>query len=154
MREAARLKFKRDNNLDYGLDQIAVGAGTKQILFNCLMATVSQGDEAIIPAPYWVSYTQVPHVAVDPYRQRFSNWFRVSAKIGLVKRGVLARRGVLEGVPRGPQEPERRGLPHGLPFGGGALVGGAAREEHLQLAHLGQQVALHVQRQYVGRQGH
>ncbi len=56
MRKAAQLKFKRDNNLDYGLDQIAVGSGTKQILFNCLMATVSQGDETIIPAPYWASY--------------------------------------------------------------------------------------------------
>ena len=56
MRVAAQLKFKRDNNLDYGLDQIAVGSGTKQILFNCLMATVSAGDETIIPGPYWASY--------------------------------------------------------------------------------------------------
>lgn len=56
MREAAQLKFRRDNGLEYGLDQIAVGAGTKQILFNALMATVSAGDEAIIPAPYWASY--------------------------------------------------------------------------------------------------
>ena len=56
MRVAAQLKFKRDNNLDYGLDQIAVGSGTKQILFNCLMATVSEGDETIIPGPYWASY--------------------------------------------------------------------------------------------------
>ena len=63
MREAARLKFKRDNNLDYGLDQIAVGAGTKQILFNCLMATVSQGDEAIVPAPYWASYPDMVQLA-------------------------------------------------------------------------------------------
>ncbi|MDA0662447.1 MAG: aminotransferase class I/II-fold pyridoxal phosphate-dependent enzyme [Proteobacteria bacterium] len=56
MREAARLKFRRDNGLEYGLDQIAVGSGTKQILFNALMATVSAGDEVIIPAPYWASY--------------------------------------------------------------------------------------------------
>lgn len=56
MRQAAQLKFSRDNGLDYGLDQIAVGAGTKQILFNALMATVSGGDEVIIPAPYWASY--------------------------------------------------------------------------------------------------
>jgi len=56
MREAAQLKFRRDNGLEYGLDQIAVGAGTKQILFNALMATVSQGDEVIIPAPFWTSY--------------------------------------------------------------------------------------------------
>ncbi|MBL4720235.1 MAG: aminotransferase class I/II-fold pyridoxal phosphate-dependent enzyme, partial [Alphaproteobacteria bacterium] len=56
MREAAQLKFKRDNGLDYGLDQLTAGAGTKQILFNALMATVSQGDEVIIPGPYWASY--------------------------------------------------------------------------------------------------
>jgi aspartate aminotransferase len=56
MREAAQLKFKRDHGLDYGLDQITAGAGTKQILFNALMATVGQGDEVIIPAPYWASY--------------------------------------------------------------------------------------------------
>lgn len=56
MREAARLKFKRDHGLEYGLDQITAGAGTKQILFNALMATVGQGDEVIIPAPYWASY--------------------------------------------------------------------------------------------------
>lgn len=56
MREAAQLKFRRDHGLEYGLDQITAGSGTKQILFNCLMATVSQGDEVIIPAPYWASY--------------------------------------------------------------------------------------------------
>ena len=63
MREAARIKFKRDNNLDYGMDQIAVGSGTKQILFNCLMATVSAGDETIIPAPYWASYPDMVQLA-------------------------------------------------------------------------------------------
>lgn len=56
MREAAQLKFRRDHGLEYGLDQITAGSGTKQILFNCLMATVSEGDEVIIPAPYWASY--------------------------------------------------------------------------------------------------
>ena len=56
MRKAAQAKFKRDNNLDYDLDQIAVGSGTKQVLFNTLMATVSAGDEVIVPAPYWASY--------------------------------------------------------------------------------------------------
>ena len=48
LKQAICAKFKRDNGLDYGLDQITAGAGTKQILFNCLMATVSQGDEVII----------------------------------------------------------------------------------------------------------
>jgi len=63
MREAAQLKFRRDNSLEYGLDQIAVGSGTKQILFNALMATVSQGDEVIIPAPYWTSYPDMVQLA-------------------------------------------------------------------------------------------
>lgn len=56
MREAAQLKFKRDNGLDYGLDEICVGSGAKQVLFNVLMATVGAGDEVIIPGPYWASY--------------------------------------------------------------------------------------------------
>ena len=63
MRQAVQFKFKRDNNLDYDLDQIAVGSGTKQILFNCLMATVSKGDEIIIPAPYWASYPDMVQLA-------------------------------------------------------------------------------------------
>ncbi|MCG8545296.1 MAG: aminotransferase class I/II-fold pyridoxal phosphate-dependent enzyme [Alphaproteobacteria bacterium] len=56
MREAAQAKFRRDNDLDYGLDEIMVGAGTKQVLFNALMSTVGAGDEVIIPSPFWASY--------------------------------------------------------------------------------------------------
>jgi aspartate aminotransferase len=63
MRKAAQLKFRRDNGLEYGLDQIAVGSGTKQVLFNALMATVSAGDEVIIPAPYWASYPDMVQLA-------------------------------------------------------------------------------------------
>ncbi|MFT6580003.1 MAG: aminotransferase class I/II-fold pyridoxal phosphate-dependent enzyme [Alphaproteobacteria bacterium] len=63
MREAAQLKFKRDNDLTYGLDQLTAGAGTKQILFNALMATVGEGDEVIIPAPYWASYPDMVQLA-------------------------------------------------------------------------------------------
>lgn len=63
MRAAAQLKFRRDNALEYELDQITVGAGTKQILFNALMATVSAGDEVIIPAPYWTSYPDMVKLA-------------------------------------------------------------------------------------------
>ena len=63
MREAAQLKFRRDNGLEYGLDQIAVGSGTKQVLFNALMATVGAGDEVIIPAPYWASYPDMVKLA-------------------------------------------------------------------------------------------
>ena len=49
-------KFKRENNLDYDLDQITVGAGGKHVIYNAMMATLNEGDEVIVPAPYWVSY--------------------------------------------------------------------------------------------------
>ncbi|MCR8723032.1 pyridoxal phosphate-dependent aminotransferase [Frigidibacter sp. ROC022] len=49
-------KFKRENGLSYGPQQVSVATGGKQILFNALMATLNPGDEVIIPAPYWVSY--------------------------------------------------------------------------------------------------
>jgi aspartate aminotransferase len=49
-------KFKRENGLEYAANQIVVGVGAKQIIFNALMATLNAGDEVIIPAPYWVSY--------------------------------------------------------------------------------------------------
>lgn len=49
-------KFKRENGLTYARDQIIVGTGGKQVLYNALMATLNAGDEVIIPAPYWVSY--------------------------------------------------------------------------------------------------
>ncbi len=63
MRQAVSAKFKRDNSLDYAPEQITVGAGTKQILFNCLMASVGQGDEVICPAPYWTSYPDIVKIA-------------------------------------------------------------------------------------------
>ena len=56
LREAISRKFKRENGLDYSVDQITVGCGGKQILYNALAATLDSGDEVIIPTPYWVSY--------------------------------------------------------------------------------------------------
>ena len=52
-------KFKRENKLNYELNQISVGTGGKQIIYNAMMATVNAGDEVIIPAPYWVSYPDI-----------------------------------------------------------------------------------------------
>lgn len=63
LREAARRKFIRDNGLDYPVEQIMVGTGSKQILFNTLQATLTTGDEVIIPAPYWISYLDMTLVA-------------------------------------------------------------------------------------------
>lgn len=63
LREAVRHKFIRDNGLDFPIDQIMVGTGSKQILFNTLLATLETGDEVIIPAPYWISYLDMTLVA-------------------------------------------------------------------------------------------
>ncbi len=56
LKNAIKEKFYRENNLVYELDQISVGTGGKQVLYNAFMATLNPGDEVIIPAPYWVSY--------------------------------------------------------------------------------------------------
>jgi len=56
LKKAIQEKFSRENNLVYELDQISVGTGGKQVLYNTFMATLNPGDEVIIPAPYWVSY--------------------------------------------------------------------------------------------------
>jgi aspartate aminotransferase len=56
-------KFKRENGLDYKPNQVSVGTGGKQVLFNALMATVNPGDEVIVPAPYWVSYPDIVMLA-------------------------------------------------------------------------------------------
>ena len=59
LKEAIRAKFRRDNDLDYGLDQISVNVGGKHTIFNAMMATLDPGDEVVIPAPYWVSYPDI-----------------------------------------------------------------------------------------------
>jgi len=56
LKKAIVEKFKRENNLDYTTEQITVGTGGKQVLYNTFMATLNKGDEVIIPAPFWVSY--------------------------------------------------------------------------------------------------
>ena len=59
LKKAIVNKFKKENNLDYLQEQISVGTGGKQIIFNAILATVNPGDEVIIPAPYWVSYPDI-----------------------------------------------------------------------------------------------
>ena len=56
LKQAICTKFLRDNKLSYTADQVSVGTGGKQILYNALISTINEGDEVIIPAPYWVSY--------------------------------------------------------------------------------------------------
>ena len=63
LKAAVAAKFKRENGLDYGPEQITVATGAKQVLYNALMATLDPGDEVIIPAPYWVSYPDMALLA-------------------------------------------------------------------------------------------
>ena len=56
LKKAIIKKFKKENNLKYSVEEITVGTGGKQVLYNAFMATLNKGDEVIIPAPFWVSY--------------------------------------------------------------------------------------------------
>lgn len=59
LRQAITRKFRNDNGISYTIDEITVGAGAKQVIFNALLATVERGDEVIIPTPCWVSYPDI-----------------------------------------------------------------------------------------------
>ncbi len=61
--EAVREKFKRDNGLDYSAASIIISCGAKHSLFNAFQAVCSEGDEVIIPAPYWVTYPEQVRLA-------------------------------------------------------------------------------------------
>ncbi len=63
LREAVCNKFKRDNNLDYSTEQIVVSTGAKQSIANTVLSIVDEGDEVIIPTPYWVSYSAIAGLA-------------------------------------------------------------------------------------------
>ena len=62
LKQAIQRKFRRDSGLEFALDEITVGNGGKQVIFNALMATVDDGDEVIIPAPYWGAYPLMTRV--------------------------------------------------------------------------------------------
>ncbi len=63
LREAVCTKFKRDNNLDYKPENIVVSTGAKQSLANAILALTDDGDEVIIPTPYWVTYSELVKIA-------------------------------------------------------------------------------------------
>lgn len=63
LREAIARKFKRENGLTYSIDEITVGCGAKQLLYNALVATVDPGDEVVFPTPCWVSYPEMVKLA-------------------------------------------------------------------------------------------
>lgn len=81
LKQAICRKFKRDNDLAYETDQISVSTGGKQVLYNALMATLNEGDEVIIPAPYWVSYPDMVRLSGGApviVEGRLDNGFRIT----------------------------------------------------------------------------
>ena len=83
LREAIANKLKRDNNLDYGADQIVLSNGAKQSIGFSLLATINPGDEVLIPAPYWVSYPEMVKMAQGtpvPVRTSFADQFKMTAE--------------------------------------------------------------------------
>ena len=67
LREAVCRKFKRDNNLDYNANQVVVSTGAKQSIANVAMVLLNPGDEVLLPAPYWVSYSAISILAEAKY---------------------------------------------------------------------------------------
>lgn len=63
LRTAIREKFKRDNGVDYPIDQILTAGGGKQVIFNAMLATLNPGDEVVIPTPSWISYADIVRFA-------------------------------------------------------------------------------------------
>lgn len=63
LKKAIVTKFKNENGFDYALNEVIVGVGGKQTIFNLCLAVLNKGDEVIVPAPYWVSYADIALVA-------------------------------------------------------------------------------------------
>ena len=82
LKESIVRKFKNDNFIDYKADEVIVGVGGKQILFNALFATLNPNDEVIIPTPYWVSYPDMTLLAggIPKFLNcRIENDFKINA---------------------------------------------------------------------------
>jgi aspartate aminotransferase len=62
LKQAVAEKFRRENGIDYSIDEITVATGAKQVLFNAFMASLNPGDEVIIPTPYWTSYSDIVEI--------------------------------------------------------------------------------------------
>lgn len=83
LRNAIASKFKRDNNLNYNVNEITVSGGAKQSLFNAIMALVNPGDEVIFSSPYWVSYPEMVSLAEGKsviIETKTEDGFRISGK--------------------------------------------------------------------------
>ena len=83
LRQAIADKFARENGLSYKIDQIIVGTGGKQILFNAFLATINPGDEVVITTPYWVSYPVMVEICggtVVLAETKLENGFKLTAE--------------------------------------------------------------------------
>ncbi|MDL1913389.1 MAG: pyridoxal phosphate-dependent aminotransferase [Bergeyella sp.] len=83
LREAVSYKLKRDNNLDYKPTQICVSNGAKQSIINILLALINDGDEVILPVPYWVSYDEMVKMTGGVsvlVRSSYENEFKITAR--------------------------------------------------------------------------
>jgi len=81
VREAIARKLKRDNHLDYDINQIVVSTGSKQSIFNAAMVLVSPGDEVLLPSPYWVSYFEIAKLVGGipvPVKTTIENDFKIT----------------------------------------------------------------------------
>lgn len=83
LRQAIANKFKRDNGLDYAADQVMVSTGAKQCIANAMLSIVNDGDEVIVPAPFWVTYADLVKLADGTVVQvsgKFDNDFKITAQ--------------------------------------------------------------------------
>jgi len=90
--EAIKTKFKRDNNLDYETNEIVVSNGAKQSLFNIFASILDEGDEVIIPSPYWVTYPELVkyHDAIPVTIETFEETgFKITAE--MLKKAITAK---------------------------------------------------------------
>ncbi len=82
LKQAIIAKFKRDNKLDFKPNQIIVGTGGKQVLYNFFLSVINDGDEVVCPAPYWVSYKDIVRLAGGTMKlihTTFDSGFKLSA---------------------------------------------------------------------------
>ena len=83
LKKAIIAKFKNENEIEYDASEITVGCGAKHVLFNAFLATINDGDEVIIPAPYWVSYPDMVELFGGKaviVKTTFENSFKLTAQ--------------------------------------------------------------------------
>ena len=75
LKESIQRKFLRDNNLSYNLSQIVVSTGAKQSIANVFSALLNPGDEVLLPAPYWVSYSAIANLSEADYKKKLEEYY-------------------------------------------------------------------------------